>query len=123
MHKVLYKSTASPNNFKKDPHIIKLHTDEGPKEGGSLCLWEIYDHREVFEGENQRVARGKSGNMCLVCVRAAEGSSRVGRGASLHVAWWAGITLWQGWVSGQHQCPCACGAGEPYRAVAWPRDF
>lgn len=72
-----YKSTASPNNFKKDPHIIKLHTDEGPKEGGILSLQEIYDHQEVFEGEDQRLACGKSGNMCLVPVRAAEGSSRV----------------------------------------------
>lgn len=47
---------------------------------------------------------GKSGNMCLVHVRAAEGSSTAGRGVSIHVA-----THGQephhgrGEVSGQHQ--------------------
>lgn len=62
-----YKSTASPNNFKKDLHIIKLHTDEGPKEGGILSLQEIYDQQEVFREESRESLVGSLGT-CALCV-------------------------------------------------------
>lgn len=38
----MHKGTVSPKHFKKDPHLIKLHTEQGPEEGG-VVTFEIYD--------------------------------------------------------------------------------
>lgn len=104
---------------------MKLHTDESPKEGGILSLQEIYDYEEMFGEENQKVAYEKTGNMCLVHVRAAEGRSRGGRAAPVgrnHTM--AGMSERAMSVLLTQLCSlCACGAGEPCRAVTWPKDF
>lgn len=77
---------ASSSNVKKDPHKIKLPTDECPQMGGILSVREIFDHHMVFRGEHQKTACRMSGNMGLVHVRAAESSRKWARGAPFHLA-------------------------------------
>lgn len=77
-----YKSTASPNNFKKDPYIIKLHTNERPEEERILSRREIYDHQEMFEGGKPESFLWE---VCEHVPCVCKGSSRLGRGAHHHV--------------------------------------